>query len=73
MLKLRHCVTLGYRNLNNLGVKSFEGETIWGSNDWGQKIWGSNAMYQESLADVVVAKLEVLVELSSSRVPGLVL
>jgi hypothetical protein len=30
-------------------------------------------MYLESLADVVVAKLEVLVELSSSRVPGLVL
>ena len=39
----------------------------------GSNYWGSNAMYQESLADVVVAKLEVLVELSSSRVPGLVL
>ena len=38
-----------------------------------EKIWGSNAMYQESLADVVVVKLEVLVELSSSRVPGLVI
>ena len=58
-----------------LFVRLFRGQMRGGgSNNLGdQIIWGSNAMYQESLADVVVAKLEVLVELSSSRVPGLVI